>query len=113
MPIFRVPRDLPPSLSSLVMILDDPTYVMGAFEGFLTVETKYTDWFRRSSTRPIIDDCPMSGGRVLGGISRGLQADVTTLRSQVDTLQDCMTELRVLCCQRWGHIVGDCQSLGL
>jgi len=42
MQIFRVPRDPPPEISCLKMILDEPTYAIGSFEGFVTIDTNYS-----------------------------------------------------------------------
>lgn len=61
--IFRVPKDPPLEISCLEMVLDDPTYTIGSFEGFLTVDTDYAAWFLGSLIRPIIDDCLVSEGR--------------------------------------------------
>lgn len=47
----------------------------------------YATWFLESSNRPIIDDYPVGGGRVLGGIARALQASKARLRLHVETLQ--------------------------
>ena len=45
MPIFRVPRDPPPELSSHEVILDDLAYETSSFEGFVMVDTDYITWF--------------------------------------------------------------------
>ena len=41
MPVFRVPRDPLSRISYPEMILDDPDYVIGSFEGFITEATDY------------------------------------------------------------------------
>ena len=87
MSIFRVPRDPPPELSNHEVILDNPTYETGSFEGFVMADTNYFAWFLQSSARPIIDDCPMSGGRVLKGIARARRVSEVHLSLQVYTLQ--------------------------
>ena len=51
------------------MILDDTDYAIGSFEGFIIEVTNYVTWFLESSARLIIDDCPMSRGRVLGSFA--------------------------------------------
>jgi len=67
---FRVPRDPPLEISYLKVIVDDPTYATCSFEGFVIEDTDYATWFLASSAGPIIDDCPVNGGRVLRGIAR-------------------------------------------
>lgn len=52
-----------------MVILDYPDYGTGSFEGFITEDTNYVTWFLWSLVEPIIDDCPVSGGRVFGGIT--------------------------------------------
>jgi len=69
MPIFRVPKDPPQELVHSEMILDNPNYMTGSFNGFVTKDTNYLTWFLQSLVRPIMDDCPVSGSRVLGGIA--------------------------------------------
>ena len=50
------------------MILDDPNYMTGSFDSFVTEDTDYFTWFLQSSIRPIMDDFLVGGGRELGGI---------------------------------------------
>lgn len=64
-------------------ILNDLDYGIGSFEGFVIEDTNYVPWFLRSLARPTINDCPMSGGRVLGGITRIHQALKARLRLHV------------------------------
>ena len=45
------------------MVLDNPAYAIGSFEGFLTTDTDYVAWFLGSSVGPIIDDCLLNEGR--------------------------------------------------
>ena len=45
------------------MVLDNPAYTIGSFEGFLTTDTDYVAWFLGSSVGPIIDDCLLNEGR--------------------------------------------------
>ena len=52
-----------------MMILDDLVYETGSFEGLVMKDTDYVTWFLWSLVEPIIDDCPVSGGRVFGGIT--------------------------------------------
>ena len=87
MPAFRVPRDPPHQISCPNMILDDPAYAIGSFEGFLTVATDYATWFLESSIEFIIDDCLVSGGRLLRGIAYAQWALEARLRLHVETLK--------------------------
>ena len=50
------------------MILDDPNYMTGSFDSFVTEDTDYFTWFLQSSTGSIMDDFLVDGGRELGGI---------------------------------------------
>ena len=83
---FKVPRDSLLEISCPEVIVDKPTYVTGSFEGFLTEDTNYATWFLASSARPIIDDCPVSGGRVLRGIARAQRALEVRLGSHIKVL---------------------------
>jgi len=83
MSVFRVLRDPPRELSYSVVILDDLDYGIGSFKGFVTKDTDYVTWFLRSSAGPIINDCLVSGGRVLGGITRTYRASEAHLRLHV------------------------------
>ena len=65
-----MPRDSPLELSNSEIILDDPYYETSSFEAFVTVDTDYVTWFLQSLVGPIIDDCPVKGGKVLEGIAR-------------------------------------------
>lgn len=93
MPVFRVPRDPPVELSYSTVILDNLNYRTSSFKGFVTKDTNYFTWFLQSSTEPIIDNCLMSGGRVLNGITRTRQASEAHLRLHIDTLQARVREL--------------------
>ena len=86
MPVFKVPRDPPHDLSCFAVILVDLNYGIGSFEGFVTKDTNYVTWFLQSLVVPIINDCLVSGGRVLDGIARARQALEAHLRLHVDTL---------------------------
>lgn len=66
--------------------MDDPTYVTGAYKGFLTEDTNYATWFLASSAGPIINDCPISEGRVLRGIAHAQKALKAHLGSHVEAL---------------------------
>jgi len=83
---FRVPRDSPRELSCSTMILDDLNYGIGSFEGFVIEGTDYITWFLQSLTMSIIDDCPVSGGRVLRGIVSAHRTLEAHLRIHIDTL---------------------------
>ena len=50
--------------------MDDPAYATGSFEGFVIEGTDFAAWFLASSNGPIIDDCPLSESKMLGGIAR-------------------------------------------
>ena len=66
--VYRVPKDPPPhGLSFEAIVLDDSGYATGAFDTYMDTSRDYFTWFVESSTRPIIGDVPVSGGRVLGG----------------------------------------------
>ena len=67
--VYGVPRDLPPlGLSFESIFLDDPVYVLCSFGAFVDASWDHATRFVESSVEPIIEDVPMSGGRVLGGI---------------------------------------------
>ena len=68
------------------MILDDPNYMTGSFDSFFTKDTDYFTWFLQSLIELVLDDCLMSGGRVLGSIAHAHRASVAHLGLQVDTL---------------------------
>ena len=104
MPIFRVPKDLPQELTHSELILDNLDCMTGSFNGFVTKNTNYITWFLQSSTSPIMDDCPMSRGRVLGGIARACRASKAHLRLQVDTLQAKVRDLEGAAATREGYI---------
>jgi len=67
--------------------VDDPTYVTGSFEGFLTEDTNYAAWFLVSLAGSIIDVYPLRGGRVLRGIGRARRASEARLGSHIEALQ--------------------------
>ena len=75
---FKVPRDSLLEISCPEVIMDKPTYV--------TEDTNYATWFLASSARPIIDDCPVSGGRMLRGIARAQRALEVHLGSHIEVL---------------------------
>ena len=55
MPVYEVPRDLPPyGLSFEVMVLDDPDYATGAFDAYVEMSRDYSTCFVESSMGPII-----------------------------------------------------------
>ena len=102
--IFRVPRDPLQELSHFEMMLDDPDYMIVSFDSFVTGDIVYFTWFLQSSTEPIMDDCPVSGGRVLGGIACACWALEAHLRLQVDTLQVRVRDLEGAAATREGYI---------
>ena len=62
-------------------------YTIGSFDDFITKDTDYFTWFLQSSAGPIMDDCLVSGSRVLGGIACTCLASEAHLRLHVDTLR--------------------------
>lgn len=56
-----------------------------------------------SSAGPIIDDCPMSGGRVLKGITRARKASKAHLGSHVEALQAWVQDLESAAITRDGY----------
>ena len=69
MPIYGVPRDLPPlGLSFETIVLDDSAYTTGSFDAYVDTNQDYATWLTESSAGPIIGDVPVSGGRVVRGI---------------------------------------------
>ena len=102
--IFRVPRDPPSEISFPDMVLDNPAYVIGSFEGFVTSNTDYATWFSESSTRPIINDCPVSGGRIFGGIASTRRASEARLMLHVETLQARVRDLESATATKEGYM---------
>lgn len=103
MSIFRVPRDSPLKLSNSEIILDDSNYETSSFEAFVIIDTIYVTWFLQSLIGPIIDDFPMSSGRVLGGIARSRWVSEPHLRLHVDTLRARVIKLKGPIVAREGH----------
>jgi len=68
------------------VILDNPNYTTGSFEYFVKEDIDYFTWFLQSSTGPIMDDCPVSGGKVLNGIACTHRTLKARLRLHIDTL---------------------------
>ena len=85
------------------MIWYDPTYAVGSFKGFHTAATNYTTWFLESSAGPIIDDCPVSRGRMLGGIAHAWQASKAQLKLHVETLQAQVGDLESAVVAKYGY----------
>ena len=68
-PVYGVPKDLPPlGLSFETIFLDDSAYAMSYFDTHVDTSRDYAAWFVESSVGPIIGDVPVSGGKVLRGI---------------------------------------------
>ena len=84
---FTVHRDPPLEISCPEVIVDDPTYAIGSFEGFMIEDTDYATWFLVSSAGPIIDDYTVSEGRVLEGITHSQRASKAHLGLHVEALQ--------------------------
>ena len=104
MPVFGVPRDPLQEHSCSKMILDNPNYTTGSFDGFITEDTDYFTWFLQSLARPVMDDCPVSGGKVVDGKARARQALESHLRLHVDTLQARVRDLEGASAVREGYI---------
>ena len=69
--VYGATRDPPPlGLSFETIVLDDLAYATGSFNAYVDTSRDYATWFAESSTRPIIRDVLVSGGKVLGGIIR-------------------------------------------
>ena len=105
MPIFRVPRNLPPlGLSFESIIMDDPAYTTGSFDAYMDTSKDYANWFAESSTGPIIKDVPVSEGRVLGGIIRAQVASRANWRLCVKVIQARIIELETTAATREVHM---------
>jgi len=63
----------------------------------------YANWFLASSAGPIIDDCLVSGGRVLGGIAHVQKALEARLGSHVEALQARVRDLESVAVTREGY----------
>lgn len=111
MPVFRVPKDPPPRTSCPEIILDDLVYAVSSFKGFLIVATDYATWFLESSAKPIIEDCPISGGWLLGGITRAQQVSEAWLRLHVVTLYAWVRDLEGAATARDGYMQEEIASL--
>ena len=70
MSIYGVLRNLAPlNLSFESIVLDDPVYATGSSDAYVDTSRDYAIWFAESSIGPIIEDVPVSGGRVQKGIA--------------------------------------------
>ena len=101
---FRVPKGPPLEMSCPEVIIGNPTYVTGSFEGFVTKETNYATWFLASSIGPIIDDCLISRGRVLEGIAHARRALEAHLGSHVEALQVRVQDLEGVAITKEGYM---------
>ena len=105
MSIFGVPRDPPPlGLSFESIIMDDSAYTTGSFDAYVDTSREYATWFAKSSTRLIIRDVLVSGGRVLGGIVRAKVASGAEWRLRAEALQTRMAELETTAAAREVHM---------
>ena len=68
---------------------------MGSFDASVDTSRDYSTLFTESSTRPIIGDVPVSGGRVLGGIIHAQVAIGAEWQAPVEALKAKVTELEV------------------
>ena len=105
MPVYGVPRDLPPfSLSFETIVLDDLTYTIGSFDAYVDTSRDYATWFTESSTGPIIRDVSMNGG----GVVRGIICAQVTSRAEwkvcVEALQTKVIELEATVAVREVHM---------
>lgn len=66
--------------------MDDPAYVIGSFEGIMIKDMDYAAWFLALSIGAIINDYPVSGGRVLRGIARARRASKAHLGLHTEAL---------------------------
>jgi len=95
------------------MILKDLAYAIGSFKGLLISAIDYATWFLKLSIGTIIDDCPVSGGRVITRTWQALEAHlrlhVVNLQARVRHLESAATTrdsymqeeiARVLTCER-------------
>lgn len=104
MPVYGVPRDLPPhDLSFEAIVLDDPNYAVGTFGAYVDMSRDYSIWFVEFSTGPIIRDVPMSRGRVLEGTIRTQVATGVEWRACVETVEARVTEFEALFIARKAH----------
>ena len=105
MPVYGVPRDLPPhGLPFETIILYDPAYAMGSFDAYMDTNRDYSTWFAESSTGPIIGDVLVSGGRVLGGFIRAQVATRVEWKAHAKALEARVTELETLFPAREAHM---------
>ena len=87
MPVFGVPRDLPPlGLSFEFIVMDNLAYATGFFDAYVDTSVDYATWFVAFSVGPIMGDVLVSGGRVLGGITCAQVASAAKWRSRAETL---------------------------
>ena len=105
MPIYGVLRDPPPhGMSFEAMVMGGPNYAMGAFDAYVDTSRDYFTWFTEFSTRPIIGDVPLSGGRVLGGVICAQVATGVKWKAYAKTVEARVTELEALSTARKAHM---------
>ena len=86
------------------MNLDDLAYAISSFEGFLRVAIDYATWFLKSSIEFIIDDCPVSRGRLLRGIAYAQWALEARLRLHMETLKALARDLESIATVKDRHM---------
>ena len=73
--------------------MDNPTYATGSFDAYMDTRKDYATLFIESFLGPIIEDVPVSRGRVLGGIVHAQVASGIEWRLRAEALQARVTEL--------------------
>ena len=85
------------------MVLVDFAYVPGTFDTYVDMSRDYSTWFTESSTKPIIGEVPVSGGRVLGGAIHAQVAIGAEWRARAKIVEAKVTEIEALLVAREAH----------
>lgn len=105
MPVYGVSRDLPPhGLSFEAIILGDVAFAIGTFDTYVDTNKDYSTCFAEFSTRLIIGDVPLSGGRVMRGIIHTQVATEAEWKARAKASEAKVTELEVLYAAREVHM---------
>ena len=97
MPVYEVPKDPPPhGLSFEAIVLDDLEDAVGAFDAYVDMSRDYSTWFTESSAGLIVEDVPVSGGKVLGGTVCAQVAIRVEWRARVETTEAKVAEFEAL-----------------
>ena len=86
------------------MVLGDLAYVPGTFDTYVDMSRDYSTWFTESSTKPIIGEVPVSGGRVLGGAIYAQVAIGVEWRACAKIVEARVTEIEALLAAREAHV---------